>query len=99
VKIMSSAPTVVFTVPVFQTITYASTSACSRLLKLSLHQQRNLGSISYVVAEQKAVADMRLGEVVIVPLLAPPEGGLADFTYAKYSPNSSVGAGIISATF
>ena len=36
---------------------------------------------SYAVAEQKVVADMRLGEVVIVPLLAPPEGGLTNFHF------------------
>jgi hypothetical protein len=80
VKMMSSiAPTVVFTVPVFQTITEASTIALQKVTEIIPPPTEELGEyFAYAVAEQKVVADMRLGEVVIVPLLAPPEGGSAD---------------------
>ena len=75
---MSSAPTVVFTVLAFQTITEASTLALQKVAEVIPPPTEELGEyFAYAVAEQKAVADMRLGEVVIVPLLAPPEGSLA----------------------
>ena len=76
------APTVVFSVPVFQAITEASTKALKMVAEVIIPPTEKMGEcFSYAVAEQKVVADMRLGEVVIVPLLAPPEGGLANFTF------------------
>ena len=82
---MSSAPTVVFTVPAFQTITEASTLALQKVAEVIPPPTEELGEyFAYAVAEQKAVADMRLGEVVIVPLLAPPEGSL--FTFLAITP-------------
>jgi hypothetical protein len=83
----SSAPTVVFTVPVFQTVSEASSTALQSVTEIIPPPTEELGEyFAYAVAEQKAVADMRLGEVVIVPLLAPPEGGAADFTFLAITP-------------
>ena len=77
----------VFTVLVFQTISEASTSALQKVAEIIPAPTEELGKyFAFVVAEQKAVADMRLGEVVIVPLLAPTEGGLADFTFLAITP-------------
>jgi hypothetical protein len=84
---MSAAPAVVFTVPVFQTFTEASILALQKVAEVIPAPTEELGEyFAYVVAEQKVVAAMRLGEVVIVPLLAPPDGGLADFTFLAITP-------------
>ena len=84
---MNSASTVVFAVPTFQTISEASTVAMQKAAVISPAPTEELGEyFAYAVAEQKAVADMRTGEVVIVPLSAPPEGGLADFTFLATAP-------------
>ena len=86
-KMMNSASTVVFTVPAFQTISEASTLAMQKAAEIIPAPTEGLGEyFAYPVAEQKAVADMQIGEVVIVPLSALPEGGLADFSFLAITP-------------
>ena len=81
------APSVVFTVPVFQSISEASTLALQNMAEIIPVATEELGEyFSFVAAEQKAAPDMRLDELVIIPLLAPPEDVLADFTFLAITP-------------
>ena len=79
--IQASAPSVVFAMPVFQSISEASTIALQKIAKIIPVATEELGEyFAFVVAEQRAVTDMRLDELVFVPLLAPREDQQADFT-------------------
>ena len=87
----SVAPSVVFATPVFETISEASAIALQQMADTPATATEERGEyFALEVAEQKTVANMRLHEVVLVPLRAPLDGQVADLTFLASSPHMFV---------